>query len=363
LAPLLPQIAIYIKETIALQRIPNSAESASWKTGNLKTKSDLEPRSLTLGLREIACGESTSCLGLTVRVSVGSAKQDAPSFMMEKKSHRPRCREFQISIGNKGVDQLVINFFSKCGISIILFPLILASLCMTGCLEKAPELSVTPSVLLEDQPAMQMNFDAELRSDLFGVRGNIMLPGNSSLAYLMLNATLCQGEREQFNTKYLLMQIEPNRDYSFEINKNVKIPAGEYDCILEAKGTQGVLAKESRRISLANPWQEQVPWPVELDEEISNEVHDPAKVDDEALAEPVAMASKESGSTSAGGSLQASSTLSKENGKFMGSIASKKYHRLDCRYALKIKPENRIYFQSIKDATGQGYLPCKTCAP
>ena len=99
-----------------------------------------------------------------------------------------------------------------------------------------------------------------------------MLPGNSSLAYLMLNATLCQGERAQFNTKYLLMQIEPNRDYSFEITKNVKIPAGEYDCILEAKGPQGVLAEESRKISLASgqkPVFEQVPWPVELDEKVS----------------------------------------------------------------------------------------------
>ena len=62
--------------------------------------------------------------------------------------------------------------------------------------------------------------------------------------------------------------------------------------------------------------------------------------------DPVAMAGKES-----------------ENGKFMGSITSKKYHHLDCRYALKIKPENRIYFQSIEDAKVQGYLPCKTCSP
>ena len=82
-------------------------------------------------------------------------------------------------------------------------------------------------------------------------------------------------EKEQFNTKYLLMQIEPNRDYSFEITKNVKIPAGEYDCTLEAKGPQGVLAEESRKVSLANPWQEsvfeQVPWPVELDEKVSGQ--------------------------------------------------------------------------------------------
>ena len=274
--------------------------------------------------------------------------------------YRPQCRDFPVSTGNKGVDQLVINFFSKCGISLILFPLILALFCMTGCLEKVPEISVTPSVP-QDQLALQMDFDVELSSDLFGVRGNIMLPGNSSLAYLMLNATLCQGEKAQFNTKYLLMQIEPNRDYSFEISKNVKIPAGEYDCILEATGPQGVLAKESRKISLAsvqNPVFEQVPWQVELDEKVSEEKNEEVLPKEESIAQkevsndaagkkdPVAMAGKKS-----------------ENGKFMGSITSKKYHRLDCRYALKIKPENRIYFQSIEDAMGQGYLPCKTCAP
>lgn len=195
-----------------------------------------------------------------------------------------------------------------------------------------------------------------------------MLPGNSSLAYLMLNATLCQGEREQFSTKYLLMQIEPNLDYGFEIAKNVKIPPGEYDCSLEAKGPQGVLAEESRRVSLAESRElsvfEQVPWPVELDEEISNEVHDPENAEDEAAAESAPQVGEERGSGSAGASLQVSSTLPEEtNAKFMGSITSKKYHRPDCRYALKIKPENRIYFLNREDAKGQGYLPCKICNP
>jgi len=45
-----------------------------------------EPRSLTLGLRGIACGESTSGLDQIVRVSVGSAKQEAPSFRVRRKS-------------------------------------------------------------------------------------------------------------------------------------------------------------------------------------------------------------------------------------------------------------------------------------
>ncbi|MCX6680547.1 MAG: hypothetical protein NTX42_09335 [Methanothrix sp.] len=239
---------------------------------------------------------------------------------------------------------------------------------MTGCLEKAPELSVTPSVphsVQQDQPAMQMDFDAELSSDLFGVRGNIMLPGNSSLAYLMLNATLCQGEKVQFNTKYLLMQIEPNRDYSFEITKNVKIPAGEYDCILEATGPQGVLAKESRKISLTsgqNPVFEQVPWPVELDEKVSEEKNEEVLPKEESIAQKY-VSNDDANDTAGKKDLVAMTGKESENGKFMGSITSKKYHRLDCRYALKIKPENRIYFQSIEDAMGQGYLPCKTCAP
>ena len=282
--------------------------------------------------------------------------------------YRPQCRNFPVSTGNKGVDQLVINFFSKCGIPLILFPLILALFSMTGCLEKVPEISVTPSVshsVPQDQLAMQMDFDVELSSTLFGVRGNIMLPGNSSLAYLMLNATLCQGEKAQFNTKYLLMQIEPNRDYSFEITKNVKIPAGEYGCILEATGPQGVLAKESRKISLASeqkPVFEQVPWPVELDEKVSEEENEEVLPKKESIAQKDV--SNDDANDAAGKKdIVAMAGKESENGKFMGSITSKKYHRLDCRYALKIKPENRIYFQSIEDAMGQGYLPCKTCAP
>jgi len=312
---------------------------------------------------------------------------------------------------------------------------------MTGCLEKASDLSSVSSLQLEDQaanPRLQMDFDAELRSDLFSVRGDLMLPGNSTLAYLLLNATLWQGKKEQSSTKYLLMQIEPNRDYSFEISKNVKIPAGEYNCTLEAKGSQGVLAEESRRCSLAESWRqpasEQISWPEKLEEKVSwedvvqvwpkeervpqKEVHSapeefgdraslveetskedlqPAKVEHEAIAkeavvdevmqdkavirgEPdessalsesaaekedaAAMASEDRGFASAATYLQTSSNLTEEaKEKFVGSITSKKYHFLDCRYALKIKPENRIDFQSREGGKSQGYVPCKSCNP
>ena len=299
---------------------------------------------------------------------------------------------------------------------------------------------MAPSLQLEDQaakPCLQIDFEAELRSDLFSVRGDLMLPGNSTLAYLLLNATLYQGDREQSSTKYLLMQIEPNRDYSFEISKNVKIPAGEYNCTLEAKGPLGILSEESRRCSLAKssmqPAYEQISWTEELDEkvsgkeveqvwprevrvpskevqsvpkelgdraslesEISNDGLQPARVEHEAIEkeaaadesmqdesmqdesmqdgpralsresatekeDPAAMTSEERRSTSVGASLQMSSNEAKA--KFVGSITSKKYHLLDCRYALKIKPDNCIYFQSVEDARSQGYVPCKICNP
>jgi len=213
------------------------------------------------------------------------------------------------------------------------------------------------------------------------VRGNIMLPGNSSLAYLLLNATLCQGSTAQFGTKYLLMELEPEHDYSFEIAKNVKIPAGEYDCILEAKGPQGLLARGSRKVSLVSeqkPIFEQFPWPVDLDPDYKVSSQEDLQVraeEESALRDEFSenapqkedsgvVTGKEKEPVSTKDSLQAPSTSSREGkGEFMGSITSKKYHRLDCRYALKIKPENSIYFQNIEDAEGQGYLPCKVCNP
>lgn len=55
----------------------------------------------------------------------------------------------------------------------------------------------------------------------------------------------------------------------------------------------------------------------------------------------------------------------REGGKvlYVGSTTSNKYHRLDCRYAVKIKVENRIPFYSVEVAEEAGYIPCKVCNP
>ncbi len=48
-------------------------------------------------------------------------------------------------------------------------------------------------------------------------------------------------------------------------------------------------------------------------------------------------------------------------GYYVGSTTSNKYHRPDCSYAKKIKPENRIIFSDVWEARGAGYSPCKVC--
>ncbi|MFC2033808.1 thermonuclease family protein [Chloroflexota bacterium] len=52
-----------------------------------------------------------------------------------------------------------------------------------------------------------------------------------------------------------------------------------------------------------------------------------------------------------------------ENGIYVGSINSDKYHYPDCRYAKQVYPENEIWFPSASEAQAHGYVPCKVCKP
>ncbi len=47
-----------------------------------------------------------------------------------------------------------------------------------------------------------------------------------------------------------------------------------------------------------------------------------------------------------------------KEGVFIGSINSNKYHWPDCPWAKKIAEENRIQFNSEKEAQDAGYIPC-----
>lgn len=353
---------------------------------------------------------------------------------------------FLISTGNKGVDQLVIKFFRKCGISLFLCLIIPFLLITSGCIEKPTQLDVLSSQVPESQATegrtegqstaaspshLQADFDSEVRSNLFRLKGNLAFTGNSSLSYLLLNATLLQDGRAAASTKYLLIQVEPGEDHGFEISRNMRIPHGSYDCRLEVTGPQGLLCSETRGCHLAVPWDEKSSpsasiSPAELERKTARQEsqeekllrektenggdqgesalegaakkvksggsHDeqPAdkpetkpgaanssdasknpKSNDEAAAEEMQQdakanpSSENHGSSSlASPSLDASASRSADKeARLVGSSTSKKYHRPDCRYALKIKPENKITFASIEDAQRQGYLPCKTCSP
>ena len=48
---------------------------------------------------------------------------------------------------------------------------------------------------------------------------------------------------------------------------------------------------------------------------------------------------------------------------YAGSKESDKFHYLDCRWAEKIKDENRICFVSRDAAVAYGYVPCGVCRP
>jgi hypothetical protein len=47
--------------------------------------------------------------------------------------------------------------------------------------------------------------------------------------------------------------------------------------------------------------------------------------------------------------------LQNKTGMFVASKNSKIYHRLDCKYVNSIKKENKIWFQSAKEADDKGY--------
>ncbi len=49
--------------------------------------------------------------------------------------------------------------------------------------------------------------------------------------------------------------------------------------------------------------------------------------------------------------------------KYVGSSGSNKYHRINCRWAKKINPQNLVQFKSKEDAESKNYAPCKECNP
>jgi hypothetical protein len=83
---------------------------------------------------------------------------------------------------------------------------------------------------------------------------------------------------------------------------------------------------------------------------------------DQATDKQAAPEAKEELSSKTDLSSSNSQTTTQE-GKYVGSKNSKKYHLPDCQYAKKIKEENQTWFKSAKEALDAGYEPCGTCKP
>ncbi len=222
---------------------------------------------------------------------------------------------------------------------------------------------------------VQVDFNPEVGSNLFRVRGGLTLAGSSPLPYLMLNATLSRRGQVAQSTRYMLLTVEPGTDHSFEISKSMRIEPGSYNCTLEVAGPSGIMWGETRRCQADMAWagpafgtgsvavvegMAQSAWEKAMEERIRMEEIQAEGV--QPASEGVLMA----GSSEQSRNLSADpfpSRPTEPETRFVGSATSNKYHRPDCRSAQKIKPENRIYFASEEDAHGQGYLPCKTCTP
>jgi len=276
-----------------------------------------------------------------------------------------------------------------------------------------------PSSVLSDQVSdsrLEMDYDVELSRDLFRLQGDLLFPGAADLGYILLNASLSKEKSPVLSTKYLLMQIEPDHEYGFEICKSCRIESGDYDCILRAEAPQGLIAEEVRKVSLVESrdrpevWsqaEEAAFWQMieeyekaedveremeeedggdeyaskedERDEDVGKEdERDEGGIEDnggggyELNANDVGKESLQEPSHSESSSIALflgypargdEDEISSHEAILVASKSSKKYHRPDCRFAQKIKPENLISFSSLEDARREGYLPCKVCNP
>ena len=276
-----------------------------------------------------------------------------------------------------------------------------------------------PSSVLSDQVSdsrLEMDYGVELSRDLFRLQGDLLFPGAADLGYILLNASLSKEKSPVLSTKYLLMQIEPDHEYGFEICKSCRIESGDYDCILRAEAPQGLIAEEVRKVSLVESrdrpevWsqaEEAAFWQMieeyeraedveremeeedggdeyaskedERDEDVGKEdERDEDGIEDnggggyELNANNVGKESLQEPSHSESSSIALflgypargdEDEISSHEAILVASKSSKKYHRPDCRFAQKIKPENLISFSSFEDARREGYLPCKVCNP
>lgn len=244
-----------------------------------------------------------------------------------------------------------------------------------------------------------LNFDSSVSTCLFRTWGRLTLQGESTLPYLILNATLWDGDQLVEGTRYMIIEVKPGVGRDFDIRESCRLsPERGYSSLLEVEEAGGLLelegftserrdclvAEDDPRIvgvaayrrgaaSEEESGSPSVPGPTKMasalrlskpveksQDEKSQEVEDSSE---DLESEKHLISGKDPISGSSLGEPKKTDTEAEIDYKYVGSTTSDKYHRPDCRYAEKIKPENRITFSDVWEAREAGYSPCKVCNP
>jgi len=316
--------------------------------------------------------------------------------------HAPSRR----STGNKGVEQLALKIFRMCGplAGLVLF---LALSALTGCIDQNADLREASSLNPLPVPGnaslrAEIDFNSQVGDSLLRAWGDLILWGNSSLPYIIINATWYKEGRAVSFAKYMLIDVQGGRAYGFDISKNLRLLPGDYSCTLEVVSPGGSLISQNRGC-LASEFRDQTSvQPGAVGNELFAWPAEETAFQDQAATEspraglessPAGSAGGEDGQVTEDSQVQVSDIqpqadegqsaeavdelkisdrspnssedvgTSSPSGSLVGSTSSSKYHQLNCRYAAKIKPQNRVYFASIEEAVERGYEACKSCSP
>lgn len=239
-----------------------------------------------------------------------------------------------------------------------------------------------------------LDFNSSVSESLFRTWGRLTFQGGPPLPYLILNATLWDEDQLVEGTRYMIMGVEPGEGRDFDIRESCRLsPERGYSCLLEveeaggplegpASGRRDCLVMESdpdivireeggaayigRVASEEEPAESpSVPEPAKA---ASNSYRSkPVERSQVETSQEVEDSSKElkseKDSDSSSGEPKKTDPEAEIGCKYVGSTTSNKYHRPDCRYAEKIREENRICFLRAEDAQEAGYSPCKVCNP
>jgi hypothetical protein len=312
---------------------------------------------------------------------------------------------------------MCLIFLKKFDRSICLSLIIISILCIAGCLNSHPgespeayegEIGELPSRMTQEEKLfatdesleylsyVEADFESVIGPTSFHTRGTVILRSGAPLAYLILNATLWDGEKLVEKTRYMIIGVQPDHEYSFHISENKCLDYKDsYICLLEIIGPNCLISSERRQCLIQRQYSK-VPnenydtsFPkataeeryivtsneepkfdavVEMNEPEQeynvelNEVFGVGQVDDPTdLTEEFQTAALLEESFS--GEFPKDSLDAVESGAYVGSVTSDKYHETGCRYAAKIRPENEIWFTDAKEAQRNGYVPCKVCNP